>query len=195
MFMNSAIYSDEALQRLAVQGDRSAEEELIERNLKLVRACSRPFFLAGGDSEDLVQEGMVGLLDAVRRFDPGQGTSFRSYAQLCIRNRIYNAIKSASRLKHTPLNDYVPFESPQFDESQTQVLDTVRDPEELIIARERLSEIQDSSSQLLSKLEHKVLTLYLDGLSCHEIAGVLGRSSKSVDNAVQRIRRKLSQHN
>ena len=193
--MNSAIYSDEALQRLAVQGDRSAEEELIERNLKLVRACSRPFFLAGGDSEDLVQEGMVGLLDAVRRFDPGQGTSFRSYAQLCIRNRIYNAIKSASRLKHTPLNDYVPFESPQFDESQTQVLDTVRDPEELIIARERLSEIQDSSSQLLSKLEHKVLTLYLDGLSCHEIAGVLGRSSKSVDNAVQRIRRKLSQHN
>jgi len=195
MFMNSAIYSDEALQQLAVQGDRAAEEELIERNLKLVRACSRPFFLAGGDSEDLVQEGMVGLLDAVRRYDPGQGAPFRSYAQLCIRNRIYNAIKSASRLKHTPLNDYVPFESPQFDESQTQVLDTVRDPEELIIARERLSEIQDSSSKLLSKLEHKVLTLYLDGLSCHEIAGVLGRSPKSVDNAVQRIRRKLSQHN
>ena len=193
--MNSAIYSDEALQQLAVQGDRAAEEELIERNLKLVRACSRPFFLAGGDSEDLVQEGMVGLLDAVRRYDPGQGVPFRSYAQLCIRNRIYNAIKSASRLKHTPLNDYVPFESPQFDESQTQVLDTVRDPEELIIARERLSEIQDSSSKLLSKLEHKVLTLYLDGLSCHEIAGVLGRSPKSVDNAVQRIRRKLSQHN
>jgi len=193
--MNSAIYSDEALQQLAVQGDRAAEEELIERNLKLVRACSRPFFLAGGDSEDLVQEGMVGLLDAVRRYDPGQGAPFRSYAQLCIRNRIYNAIKSASRLKHTPLNDYVPFESPQFDESQTQVLDTVRDPEELIIARERLSEIQDSSSKLLSKLEHKVLTLYLDGLSCHEIAGVLGRSPKSVDNAVQRIRRKLSQHN
>ena len=193
--MNYGIHSDEILQRMAVEGDRLAEEALISRNLKLVRATSRPFFLAGGDSEDLVQEGMVGLIDAVRQYDPAQSASFRTFAQSCIRNRIYNAIKSASRLKHTPLNDYVPFESPQFDESQTQVFDTARDPEELVIAKERLSEIQDEGSGLLSPLEHKVLKLYLDGLSCSEIAGVLGRSHKSVDNAVQRIRHKLSQHN
>lgn len=193
--MNYGIHSDEMLQRMAAGGDRLAEEALISRNLKLVRATSRPFFLAGGDSEDLVQEGMVGLLDAVRQYDPDQSASFRTFAQSCIRNRIYNAIKSASRLKHTPLNDYVPFESPQFDECQTQVFDTARDPEELVIAKERLSEIQDEDSGLLSKLEHKVLGLYLDGLSCSEIAGVLGRSNKSVDNAVQRIRHKLSQHN
>ncbi len=194
MFMNFPLHDDESLQRLAIQGNRLAEEELISRNLKLVRACSRPFFLAGGDSEDLVQEGMVGLLDAVRQYDPSRSASFRTFAQACIRSRILNAVKSAARLKHTPLNDYVPFESPQFDESQTQVFDTARDPEELIIARERISEIQDEGSNILSKLEHKVLTLYLDGLSCSEIAGVLDRSPKSVDNAVQRIRQKFSQH-
>ena len=191
--MDYAVHNDEALQRLAVSGDRLAEEALVSRYMQTVRACSRPFFLAGGDSEDLVQEGTVGLIDAVRQYDPTRAVSFRSFAQSCIRNRIYNAIKSASRLKHTPLNDYVPLESPQFDESQTQVFDTTRDPEDLIIAKERLNEIQDENSGLLSGLERKVLALYLEGLSCSEIASVLSRTPKSVDNAVQRIRQKLSQ--
>lgn len=193
--MDYGIQNDEVLQRLATQGDPAAEEELVSRNLKLVRACSRPFFLAGGDSEDLIQEGTIGLLDAVRQYDPARGTSFHSFAQSCIRNRIFNAIKSASRLKHTPLNDYVPLESPQFDEGRSMLFDMARDPEELIIAKERLGELQDANSGVLSKLEHRVLTLYLEGLSCSEIASVLGRPTKSVDNAVQRIRHKLSQQN
>ena len=193
--MDLDLLSDEDLQPLAAGGNREAEEILIERNLRLVRIITRPYFLAGGDHEDLLQEGMVGLVDAVRQYDAKRSSSFHTFAQWCIRNRILNAIKAASRRKHTPLNDYVPLESPQFDESQYPVFDTVRDPEELIIAKERLSEIIDAGSGLFSPLEHRVLELYLEGQSCGEIASRLGRTIKSVDNAIGRIRQKLSAAN
>ena len=193
--MDYANCDDEALQRSAAGGDRQAEEALVRRYLRLVRASSRPFFLAGAESEDLVQEGTVGLIDAVRQFDPARESSFRAFAQQCIRNRILNAVKSATRLKHTPLNDYVPIESSQFDESQTQNFDSARQPEDIVIARERIDELCGKSGSPLSALERRVLSLYLEGLTFTQIASVLGRAPKSVDNAVQRIRRKLSQSN
>jgi len=184
---------DLQLRQLALDGDRNAEEELVSRYVRLVRACARPFFLAGGDSEDLIQEGMMGLLSAIRQYDPNRDALFKTYAEHCIRNRLYTAIKSASRYKHTPLNDYVSFESPQFDEIQTKMSSVLRDPEELLITRERVNEITEKLSGKLSGFESKVLDLYLEGESYSEIAAKLDKTPKSVDNAVQRIRKKLVQ--
>jgi len=192
-FMESfAFIDDEVIWQAASQGDRDAEELLLKKYSKLVRICSRPFFLAGGDGEDLVQEGTIGLLTAIRQFDPARDVSFNTYAQLCIKSRLYMAIKSAKRSKHTPLNDYVSFESPQFDEAQTRIVSFLRDPEDEIIARERVEEIEKSLSKSLSGLESRVLEQYLVGSSYSEIGDNLGISVKSVDNAVQRIRKKLA---
>ena len=190
---NTDEISDFELWRAASEGDRLSEEKLIERYNRLVKICSRPYFLAGGDSEDLIQEGMMGLMSAIRQYDPSRDTSFRTYAESCIKNRIITAIKSASRFKHTPLNDYVSFESPQFDETRA-ASGYARDPEELIIARERYEEIEYALVDSLSAFEKRVLAHYLEGLSYSEIGQALGKSSKSVDNAVQRIRRKLAQY-
>ncbi len=185
---------DAELWSLAASGDAEAEEELIKEYSRLVRICARPYFLAGADSEDLIQEGMLGLLSAVRHFDPAKDVKFRTYAEFCIRRRLYSAIKSASRFKHIPLNDYVSLESPEIDESNAQGLAHLRDPEEFVIARERVSEITDSLRGSLSSFESKVLGLYLEGLSYEEMAAKLKKTPKSVDNAVQRIRRKLAQY-
>ena len=186
---------DEDLLRRVSNGDAAAEEELIAEYSRLVKICSRPYFLAGGDSEDLMQEGMLGLLAAVRHYDPAKDVKFKTYAEFCIRRRLYSAIKSASRYKHIPLNDYVSLESPELDESITQGMFFLRDPEEFVIARERVNEITDCLSGSLSRFESRVLGLYLDGLSYEEMAAELGKPSKSVDNAVQRIRKKLAQFN
>ena len=185
--------SDEELWRLASSGDLEAEEKLVEKYASLVRICARPYFLAGGDSEDLIQEGMVGLLSAIRRFEPGHDAVFKTYAELCIRRRLYTAIRSASRFKHSPLNDSVSFESPQFNEKRTSFSHYLRDPEELIIIRELTDEIFTNLSGSLSKLEKEILLCYLDGLSYGDIAVRVGKPVKSVDNAVQRIRKKLAQ--
>ncbi|MBE6948388.1 MAG: sigma-70 family RNA polymerase sigma factor [Ruminococcaceae bacterium] len=184
--------SDEVLWQAASYGDAHAEEILIEKYNRLVKICSRPFFLAGGDSEDLIQEGMMGLLSAIRQFDPARDTAFKTYAENCIRNRLLSAIKSASRFKHTPLNESVSFESPMFDD-MAHPSGLMRDPEELIIARERLAEVNSVLSGSLSQLEKKVLEFYLSGLSYQEIADAISKTPKSIDNAVQRIRKKLAQ--
>ena len=186
--------SDEVLWQAAPLGDARAEEILLEKYNRLVKICSRPFFLAGGDSEDLIQEGMMGLLSAIRQFDPARDTAFKTYAENCIRNRLISAIRSASRFKHTPLNESVSFESPMFDDSQAHPSGLMRDPEELIIARERLDEVNSILSGSLSQLEKKVLEFYLSGLSYQEIADQLCKTPKSIDNAVQRIRKKLAQY-
>ena len=180
--------------RRAASGDSDAEERLIQRYSVLVRILARQYFLAGGDREDLMQEGMLGLLSAVRHFNPERDASFKTYAELCVRNRLYTAIKTASGAKHLPLNDYVPFESPQFDECQNRLTYDLRDPEELIISKERFDSVRADMDCLLSKFESQVLELYLEGLSYTEIAGKVNKSPKSVDNAVQRIRKKLSRH-
>lgn len=193
--MDYAILDDLALQSLAVSGDRDAEEALAARYLRLVRICARPLFLVGGDSEDLIQEGTFGLLSAIRRYDPADGASFSTYAERCIRMRLLSAIKSASRLKHVPLNDGISLEQLSEDPG-TDILslpELVRhNPEDLILAKESKEELRAASSRCLSKFEIKVLDLYLEGLSYREIAERLCRNAKSVDNAVQRIRRKLA---
>lgn len=183
---------DEHLWARASSGDPAAEEELITEYSRLVKICSRPLFLAGGDSEDLMQEGMLGLLSAIRHYDPERDVKFKTFAEFCIRRRLYSAIKSASRYKHIPLNDYVSLESPGHDESFTQAMFFLRDPEEFVIARERVSEITDCLNGSLSRLESKVLGLYLQGMSYEEMAANMNRPPKAVDNAVQRIRKKLA---
>ena len=189
--------TDTALQNLAVKGDREAEEKLAERYLRLVRMCARPLFLAGGDSEDLIQEGTFGLLSAIRRFDPDTNVSFKTFAEHCIKMRLLSAIKSASRLKHFPLNDGISFEQLSEESgANTSAFPELfrRTPEELVLARENKEELYSTFLQCLSKFEIKVLDLYLDGLSYREIAEKLGKSAKSIDNAVQRVRKKLAQH-
>ena len=195
-----AEFEDNDLQKLASEGDRDAEEALTERYLRLVRICARPLFLAGGDSEDLIQEGMFGLLSAIRTFKSEQGTAFKTYAEHCIRNRLLSAVKSASSIKHIPLNDGVSYEALLSDESQIPLLAYAelfrRTPEEQVLARENKESTDEfflSFSQKLSKYEKIVLNLYLKGLSYKEIAENTAKNDKAVDNAIQRIRRKLAQ--
>ena len=177
-------YSDEELCRLAVSGDRDAEETLVKRYLRMVRVCARPYFLAGGDSEDLIQEATFGLLKAIREFSSEHDAKFKTFAEVCIRNRIRSAVVTASRSKHAPLNDSVPFESP--------MLGIEASPEELYISREEEAERLTRLTQKLSPLERKILKLFLHGLSYREISEQVGRPAKSVDNAIQRIRRKVA---
>lgn len=190
--------NDEELWKLAVSGNAEAEEELIERYTRLVRICARPYFLVGGDSEDLTQEGLLGLLNAIRSYDPESGSAFRPFAEVCIRNRILEAVRSASRKKHDPLNGGVSLEyvilseedARQPSEVQPEVFS--RSPEEQVLARESEKEFYSTFSRCLSSFETEVLFHFLDGLTYRQIAAQVGRTEKAVDNAVQRIRRKLA---
>ena len=156
--------ADEALCSLAASGDRIAEEALVMRYNRLVRVCARPYFLAGGDSEDLIQEGMVGLLNAIREYDPGKGSSFRTYAETCIRNRILSAIRAAARDKHTPLNHYVSYETPLLDgNTDSYPLSASRqpqqNPEDMLISREERRERLGTLKGQLSGFEAQILDL------------------------------------
>ena len=187
--------SDETLCQLVAGGSREAEEALVTRYNRLVRTCARPFFLVGGDSEDLTQEGMVGLLKAVREYDASKEASFRTFAEICIRNRLYSVLRAAARDKHMALNRSVPLDTPFFDpDSYTSGAQQLasRDPEDLLIDRERARSLLSGVRKQLSEFEAKILGYYLDGLSCREIAETVGKPPKSVDNAVQRIRRKVA---
>jgi RNA polymerase sporulation-specific sigma factor len=192
---------DEFLRMMAVSGDTEAEDTLILKYSRVVRACARPYFLSGGDSEDLIQEGMLGLLSAIREFNPDGGASFKTYAELCIRRRLFTAIKkTVAKNKNVSLNDCLSLESPFFDENQAHAVCVLRDafqrgPEEMVIDREGSEEFYNSLLRCLSKFEAEVLGFYLKGLSYQEIASEVNRSTKSVDNAVQRIRRKLAHLN
>ena len=181
---------DEALQQLALAGNTAAEEVLVKRFARLVKMRARPLFLVGGDSEDLTQEGMFGLLSAIRTYNPQAGARFRSYAELCIRRRLHTAITTATRYKHSPLNQAISFESAQFDEAQTW--SDTRDLEEQILTGEQTDEILCRYAHLLSGFECEILVLFLEGLSYREMAERVQKSVKSVDNAVSRIRKKLA---
>ena len=183
--------SDETLCALAAQGDRTAEEALISRYTRMVRRLSRPLFLMGGDSEDLIQEGMFGLLNAkaVRDYVPDRGASFKTFAQTCVKNSMLTAVKTAAGKHHIPLNDSVPFETLLFDRGEQLA---VSDPETMYIDQEATQAQLDQFYSKLSGFEAKVLDLFLNGLSYAEIADQVDRPAKSVDNAVQRIRRKLA---
>ena len=187
--------SDEALCQAVSEGSREAEEILVTRYNRLVRTCARPYFLIGGDSEDLIQEGMVGLIKAVREYDPLRDASFRTFAEICIRNRLFSVLRAASRDKHAPLNQSVPLDTPFFDGNSYTA--GIRDmaqgnPEDLILDQERAESLLSGVRKQLSEFETKILGYYLDGLSCREIAEAVGKSPKSVDNAVQRVRRKVA---
>ena len=175
--------SDETLCQLVAGGSREAEEALVTRYNRLVRTCARPFFLVGGDSEDLTQEGMVGLLKAVREYDASKEASFRTFAEICIRNRLYSVLRAAAR--DTPFFDANSYTSGTSDLTQ-------RDPEAYLIDREHTAALLSGVRKQLSEFEAKILGYYLDGLSCREIAETVGKPPKSVDNAVQRIRRKVA---
>lgn len=181
--------TDEVLCNRAANGDRTAEEALVLRYMRLARACARPYFLAGGDSEDLLQEAMFGLLKAIREYDEARDVTFRTFAEVCIRNRIRSAVTAASRDKHAPLNYSVPMEDQPLLEQ-----DHISDPEELFISKEEEAERLESLNRKLSSLEQRILSLYLHGFSYREIGEQVGRTDKSVDNAVQRIRRKVADH-
>ena len=186
---------DELLCARAAEGDQDAEELLVKRYFQLVRKLARPFFLAGGDSDDLIQEGMIGLVYSVREFDGNKNASFRTFAEICIRNRLYSAVRAAARVKHTPLNQSVPLEIPFFD-SHTSLYGApvMENPEDLIIGREGVEDALNGFRRQLSAFEAKILGYYLDGLTIREMAKAVSRSPKSVDNAVQRIRRKAARH-
>lgn len=186
------IPSDEELCRLAASGDPEAETTLVSRYARLVRICARPLFLAGGDSEDLIQEGMLGLLAAIRGFQSGKDTSFHTYAEICVRSRLFTAVRAAQRDKHLPLNHSVSFEPPLFDGTSAHLFYREESPEDVVIGREELRERIGTLKGQLSGFEAEILSFYLGGLSCAEIASRVGRSTKSVDNAVQRIRRKVA---
>ena len=192
--------SDEDIVALCRNGDNVAEEYLLNKYKNFVRSKARSYFLIGADHEDIVQEGMIGLYKAIRDFRPDKLSSFRAFAELCITRQIITAIKTATRQKHIPLNSYVSLNKPLYDEeSDRTLLDVIiegraTNPEELIIGQEDLSSINHKIDEVLSGLEQEVLRAYLDGKSYQEIANNLGRHVKSIDNALQRVKRKLEKY-
>ena len=189
--------TDEQVVALAQGGDAAALEFLLGKHKNFVRSKARSYFLIGADHEDIVQEGMIGLFKAVRDYMPERLSSFRAFAELCITRQIITAIKTATRQKHGPLNSYVSLNKPIYDEESDRTLMDVivegraQNPEELIIGREDMISIRDRVDKVLSGLEQDVLNSYLDGKSYQEIADKLGRHVKSIDNALQRVKRKL----
>jgi RNA polymerase sporulation-specific sigma factor len=181
----------------AKAGDKNAIEYLINKYKSFVRAKARTYFLIGADREDIIQEGMIGLYKAIRDFRGDKLSSFRAFAELCITRQIITAIKTATRQKHIPLNSYISLNKPVFDEESDRTLldmlkeETVSDPEEMIINREEFDGIELKMNEILSDLEWEVLSLYLEGKSYQEIAEDLKRHVKSIDNALQRVKRKL----
>nr|WP_216674076.1 RNA polymerase sporulation sigma factor SigH [Saccharibacillus endophyticus] len=192
--------SDEELVEAVRVGDSEALEYLINKYRNFVRAKARSYFLIGADREDIIQEGMIGLYKAIRDFRGDKLASFKAFAELCITRQIITAIKTATRQKHIPLNSYVSLDKPIYEEdSDRTLLDVIcvsqaSDPEELIINREEFSGLEDKMSEILSELERQVLMLYLDGRSYQEIAVDLRRHVKSIDNALQRVKRKLERY-
>jgi len=194
------VMDDEKIVELAKDGDTYALEFLINKYKNFVRAKARSYFLIGADREDIIQEGMIGLYKAIRDFRYDRLSSFRAFAELCITRQIITAIKTATRQKHIPLNSYVSLNKPIYDEDSDRTLldvisgSKITDPEELIISREEFDDIEEKMGEILSSLEWKVLMSYLEGKSYQEIAEDLSRHVKSIDNALQRVKRKLERY-
>ncbi|WP_040767074.1 RNA polymerase sporulation sigma factor SigH [Sulfobacillus thermosulfidooxidans] len=192
--------TDEDIVQDAREGSADALEYVIQKYRNFVRAKARSYFLIGADREDIVQEGMIGLYKAIRDFRSDKLSSFRAFAELCITRQIITAIKTATRQKHIPLNSYVSLNKPIYEEDSDRTLydvvstAKVADPEEMIIHREEFGDIEEKMGEILSDLEWKVLMAYLDGRSYQEIAVDLRRHVKSIDNALQRVKRKLERY-
>lgn len=188
---------DEEIIMLATTGNSKAVDYIINKYVKLVRSKARPYFLIGADREDIIQEGMIGLFKAIRDYKTDRYSSFRVFAEVCITRQIITAIKTATRQKHIPLNSYVSLNKPLFDDDNDRtLLDIIDekaslDPEQMYINREQFTSIEEKIYKVLSSLEKKVLKLYLEGKSYIEIADKLEKPMKSIDNALQRVKRKL----
>ncbi|MFJ7978486.1 RNA polymerase sporulation sigma factor SigH [Peribacillus sp. JNUCC 23] len=193
-------FDDDVLVDYVHKGDSEALDYLIQKYRNFVRAKARTYFLIGADKEDIVQEGMIGLYKAIRDFKGDKLSSFKAFAELCITRQIITAIKTATRQKHIPLNSYVSLDKPIYDEESDRTLmdvisgAKVLNPEELFINQEEFDDIELKMAELLSDLERKVLALYLDGQSYQEISEELNRHVKSIDNALQRVKRKLERY-
>lgn len=190
---------DEELVLLAQGGDELVQEYLINKYRNFVRAKARAYFLIGADREDIIQEGMIGLYKAIRDFRADKLSSFRAFAELCVTRQIITAIKTATRQKHSPLNSAVSLNKPIYDEESDRTLmdvfiADVNDPEEVVIHQEEYGDIEAKMGEFLSPLEWKVLLFYLEGKSYQEIADRLHRHVKSIDNALQRVKRKLERY-
>lgn len=193
------IAKDEELVLMAQNGDDEAQEYLLDKYKSLVRAKSRAYFLIGADSEDIIQEGMIGLYKAVRDYNEEKNASFRSFAELCVNRQMITAIKAATRQKHQPLNSYVSLNKPVYEEESEQTYmdflqsssGSLLNPEALLIGQENKSFLEDQMVKNLSSFETRVLVLYLQGRSYFEIANVLDKPEKSIDNALQRVKKKL----
>ena len=192
--------TDEEVVELAKYGNVGALEFLINKYKNFVRAKARTYFLIGADREDIIQEGMIGLYKAIRDYRYDRQASFRAFAEICVTRQIITAIKTATRQKHIPLNSYVSLNKPVFDEESERTLGEVvitekdGNPEDLFINQENLMDIESTMNKILSPLEQEVVGLYLEGKSYQEIAEQLDRHVKSVDNALQRVKRKLDQY-
>lgn len=192
--------SDEELIEQVHLGNTEALDFLITKYRVFVKIKARSYFLIGADKEDIVQEGMIGLYKAIRDFKGDKLASFRAFAELCITRQIITAIKTATRQKHIPLNSYISLDKPIYDEeSERTLMDVITspvtdNPEHLMINREEYSRLEGQVSEVLSELEQQVLALYLEGRSYNEISELLNRHVKSIDNALQRVKRKLERH-
>ncbi|MFR6291618.1 MAG: RNA polymerase sporulation sigma factor SigH [Peptococcaceae bacterium] len=193
--------TDEEIVGLAKNGNVDGLEYLINKYKNFVRAKARTYFLIGADREDIIQEGMIGLYKAIRDYRGDRQASFRAFAEICVTRQIITAIKTATRQKHIPLNSYVSLNKPVFDEDSERTLAEVvpttgksGNPEDLFINQENLMDIESTMHRILSPLEQQVVNLYLEGKSYVEIAQDLNRHVKSVDNALQRVKRKLEQY-
>ncbi len=197
----TADWTDEELVARAKNGDSDATRRILTRYHYFVRLKANSYFLAGGDGDDLIQEGYIGLYKAIRDYEYGRSTSFRSFAELCVTRQIITAIKTASRQKHLPLNTYVSFShSPSSADFDNRTLADVipsgrtSDPVQQVISSEEVVSLTDCLVRLLSPLESQVLKYYLEGNSYEAIAAHIGHDTKTVDNALQRIKRKVMMH-
>ncbi|MDD7023493.1 MAG: RNA polymerase sporulation sigma factor SigH [Oscillospiraceae bacterium] len=192
----SLLTDEELIDRLR-EGHEDIRDYLMEKHKNLVRKKARAMYLMGGDSDDLIQEGMIGLYKAIRDYDGSRGASFHTFAELCISRQLYSAVEASRRQKHQPLNFYVSIYDKENEDSANNQLamgglsDWTRNPEELMIDQENLTSMEEEISRKLSRFEKEVLNLYLSGMNYSQIAGTLGKGSKTTDNALQRIRKKI----
>ena len=189
--------TDEQIITLTKKGDKRALDFLLDKHKKLVKQKARAYFIMGADKDDIIQEGMIGLYKAINDYDDGKNVPFISFAALCIERQILTAIKTAARQKHSPLNSYISLSADSFD-TESEIFSHsltgkyAGNPEEMIISRENEKMIELKIEKALSKMEQNVLSQYLSGASYEEIAASLGKGEKAVDNAIQRVRKKMN---
>lgn len=191
------VLTDEQIAQMAQEGSITAEEFLIEKYKETVKNKAHLYYIVGGDRDDVIQEGMIGIFKAIHSFDPGKEASFRTHVNTCIKGQIFNAIKGANRLKHQPLNEYLSIDGDEKEQGTIKSDEIINlkgdfDPEERLLLKEFLEFLMDGDKEVFSKTEAQVLDLIIEGNGIGEIAKMLDKSYKSVDNTMQRIKKKIA---